>query len=122
MSNKKLNDNCILFVDQVLNADEHDRTREEKRTIIPEMMEKEGRFRTPCCEYFVSYIENFKEVYDGHIGIGFSAGEDDYFEDFTNCPFCGASITYAIGKTYKMVPGKTIGSWVKLEVNEDLRP
>ncbi len=115
MSNKKLNDNCILFVDQILNGDEHDRTREEIRSIVPEVTEKEGRFSTPCCEYLVSYIDNFKEVYDGHIGIGFSSDGDEYFEDFTNCPFCGAPISYLIGKTYRMVPGKTVGTWVKQE-------
>jgi hypothetical protein len=118
MSNKKLNDDCILFVDHILNADENDRTREEIRSIRPEALEKEGRFRIPCCEYLVEYIDKFEEVYDGHIGLGFCADGDDYFEDFSNCPFCGAPISYSVRKTFKMVPEKTAGRWVKQEVSE----
>jgi len=118
MSNKKLNDRCLLFVDQIINADENDRNKEEVRSIKPEAIVKEGRFRTPCCEYLLEYIDKFMEVYDGHIGLGFSADGDDYFEDFTNCPFCGAPISYVIRKTFRMVPGKSAGSWIKQEVGE----
>ena len=116
MSNNKLNENCTLFVDQVMNSDANDRNREDVRSIVPESEEKEGRFKTPCCEYLVEYIDKFKEVYDGHIGLGFIADGDEYFEDFTNCPFCGAPISYVIRKTFKMVPGETSGSWIKHEI------
>jgi hypothetical protein len=118
MKNKKLNNYCILFVDRILNADENDRSREDVRSIKPEATEKEGRFSTPCCGYLVEYIDRFKEEYDGHIGLGFQADDDDYFEDFANCPFCGSPITYVIRKTFKMVPEKTTGQWTKQEVNE----
>ena len=115
MSNKKLNDKCILFVDQILNADENDRAREDVRTVKPEAIEKVGRFKTPCCDNLVEYVDKFKEVYDGHIGLGFSADGDDYFEDFTNCPFCGAPISYAVRKSFKMVAEKPAGVWVMQE-------
>jgi hypothetical protein len=116
MSNNKLNDRCILFVDQVANSDDKDRNREDVRSITPESAVKEGRFKTQCCDYLVEYIDKFKEVYDGHIGLGFIVDDDDYFEDFTNCPFCGAQISYSVRKTFRMVPGKTAGSWIKQEI------
>lgn len=118
MGNKVLNDRSILFVDQILNADENDRTREDLRSIKPEAIEKDGRFRTPCCEYLVEYIDKFREVYDGHIGIGFSTDGDEYFEDFTNCPFCGAPISYLVRKTFKMVKEENGKGWVAMEVYE----
>lgn len=116
MNNKKLNEKCILFIDQILNADQNDRTREDIRSIKPEETGKEGRFGTPCCEYLVENIDRFVQVYDGHIGLEFQADGDDYFEDFTNCPFCGAPISYVIRKTFKMVSDKPLGRWVKQEV------
>ena len=61
-------------------------------------------------------FDKFKEVYDGHIGLEFTADGDEYFEDFTNCPFCGAPISYVIRKTFRMVPGKTGGSWIREEI------
>jgi hypothetical protein len=112
MMNNKLNDDCILFVDRILNADQSDRTKEDARSIKPE----EERFKTPCCEYLVKYIDKFKEEYDGHIGLGFSEDGDDYFEDFTNCPFCGAPISYVVRKTFKLVSDATARKWVKQEV------
>ncbi|HEY3420640.1 MAG TPA: hypothetical protein VGK23_08825 [Methanomassiliicoccales archaeon] len=117
MSNKQLNDRCVIFVDQILNADEKDRTKEDVRSIEPEVTEKEGRFKIPCCEYLVDNIGRFKGVYDGHIGLEFSVDGEEYFEDFTNCPFCGAAISYAIRKTYKMVQGRNAGQWTKQEVD-----
>jgi hypothetical protein len=117
MNNEKLNDSCELFVDEILNADVNDRAIEDVRSIQPEELEKEGRFDTPCCGYLVEYIDKFKEVYDGHIGLGFQADGDDYFEDFSNCPFCGAPISYVIRKRFRMVPGKSAGLWIKQEVN-----
>ena len=108
MSNNKLNDDCIIFIDEVVNSDANDRTREDVRSVTPESVERQGRFRTPCCEYLVEYIDKFKEVYDGHIGLGFIADGEDYFEDFTNCPFCGAPISYVTRKKFRMVPGKLL--------------
>ena len=116
MSNNQLNDRCIIFVDRILNADINDRSKKDVRSIKPEETEKEARFKTPCCEYLVENIDRFKEVYDGHIGLGFLLDGDDYFEDFTNCPFCGISISYTVRKTYKMVPGSASGIWVRQEV------
>jgi hypothetical protein len=115
MSNNQLNDRCIIFVDRILNGDSNDRAKKDIRTFKLEGIEKEGRFKTPCCEYMVENIDRFKEVYDGHIGLEFKLEDEDYFEDFTNCPFCGALISYAIRKTFNMVPG-TAGPWVKQEV------
>lgn len=115
--NKRLSDSCILFVDVVLNADEKDRNREDKRTVLPDVSSNGQRFSSPCCEHLLEYVDKFKEVYDGHLGLEFTADGDDYFEDFTNCPFCGASISYAVRKTFTMVPdGK--GKWEKEEVKE----
>ena len=116
MSNNQLNDRCIIFVDRILNADIKDRTKKDIRSFKPEEIEKEARFETPCCEYMVENIDRFNDVYDGHIGLGFVADGDDYFEDFTNCPFCGAPISYAIRKTFNMVPGGA-GLWIKQEVD-----
>jgi hypothetical protein len=110
--NKKLSANCIIFVDQILNADQNDRTKEDIRSVKPE----EERFKTPCCEYLVEHIDRFKEEYDGHIGVGFSIDGDDYFEDFTNCPFCGAPISYTVRKTFRMVSDAAARKWVKQEV------
>ncbi len=115
MGNYQLNDRCVIFVDQILNGDSKDRTREDLRSIKPEELAKDGRFKTSCCEYMVENLDRFKELYDGHIGLGFTLDEEEYFEDFTNCPFCGVPISYAVRKTYKMVPGKTAGQWVKQE-------
>jgi hypothetical protein len=117
MSNNKLNERCVLFVDRILNADANDRTIEDIRFIKPEAIEKEERFGTPCCEYLIEYIDKFKEEYDGHIGLGFLADGDDYFEDFINCPFCGAPISYTIRKTFKMVQEGTVGLWKKQDVS-----
>jgi hypothetical protein len=116
MSNNQLNDRCIIFVDRNLNGDDNDRTKKDIRSFKPEGIEKEGRFKTPCCEYMVENIDKFKEVYDGHIGLEFLQEGEEYFEDFTNCPFCGAPISYAIRKTFNMVLG-TSGLWVKQEVD-----
>jgi hypothetical protein len=116
MSNHKQNGTCVLYVDQLLNGDAKDRTREDIRSIRPEELEKEGRFQTPCCAYLVEYIDKFKEEYDGHIGLGFSADGDDYFEDFSHCPFCGSPISYTIRKTFRMVQEGTAGVWTKQEV------
>jgi hypothetical protein len=114
--NKKLNDKCVLFVDVVLNADEMDRSREDRRTSVPEVSGKDERFSSPCCENLLEYVDKFKEVYDGHLGLEFTTDGDEYFEDFTNCPFCGAGITYAVRKTFKMVPEGNPGKWAKREV------
>jgi hypothetical protein len=115
MSNSRLNGRCELFVDRILNADGNDRTRSETRSIRPEGLEKEGRFGTPCCDYLVQYIDRFKEEYDGHIGLAFVEDGDEYFEDFTNCPFCGAPISYTIRKSFRMVQEGSAGPWKKQE-------
>ena len=119
MGNNRLNGACILFVDIILNGNEKDRMRKDVRSIKPEAIVKEGRFKTPCCEYLLEHIDHFKEEYDGHIGLGFSVDDEEYFEDFTNCPFCGVPITYAVRKTFKMVPGKGTDLWIKQEVDEN---
>jgi hypothetical protein len=116
--NNKLNDNCILFVDVVLNADEKDPTREDKRTILPEVTGNEERFASPCCENLLQYVDKFEDVYDGHLGLEFTVESDEYFEDFTNCPFCGANISYEVRKTFKMVSDGKAEKWVKQEVME----
>jgi hypothetical protein len=116
--NKKLNDNCILFVDVVLNGDEKDRTRDDKRTIKPEVAGNEERFESPCCEHLLEYVDKFKEVYDGHLGLEFIIDDEEYFEDFTNCPFCGANISYVVRKTFRMVSDGKARKWVKQEVIE----
>jgi len=118
LMNKKLNDNCILFVDVVLNGDEMDRSREDKRTIKPEVKGNKERFASPCCEHLLEYVDKFKEVYDGHLGLEFIDGGDEYFEDFTNCPFCGAGMSYAVRKTFRMVPDGKPGKWIRQEVAE----
>jgi hypothetical protein len=118
MINNKINDRCVLFVDQLLNADEKDRTKEDVRSIRPEGLEKEGRFKTPCCAYLVEYIDRFKEEYDGHIGLGFSADGDDYFEDFSHCPFCGSPISYTIRKRFRMVQEGNGKPWTMQETYE----
>jgi hypothetical protein len=115
-TNKKLNDRCVLFVDVIMNADEKDRTREEKRTIIPEVSVNGERFAAPCCEHLLEYVDKFKEVYDGHLGLEFVTEGDEYFEDFTNCPFCGADISYSVRKTFEMVSAEKGNKWVKREV------
>ena len=115
MSNGKLNASCIILIDQVLNGDPSDRSREDVRSIKPDGLENERRFNTVCCDYMEQHIDQFKDVYDGHIGLEFKEDDDEYFEDFSHCPFCGAPISYVIRKKFRMVQEKAGSGWIRME-------
>jgi hypothetical protein len=115
MPNRNLNPACVILVDQILNGDPADRTREDVRSVMPEGLTKDRRFNTPCCDYMVQHIDQFKDVYDGHIGLEFVEDDEEYFEDYSNCPFCGSPITYIIRKRFRMVQDKNGSGWVRTE-------
>jgi hypothetical protein len=115
MPNRNLNSVCIILVDQIFNGDPTDRSKEDLRSVKPEGLEGERRFNTPCCDYMLQHIGHFKEVYDGHIGLEFKEDDEEYFEDYSNCPFCGSPVSYVIRKKFNMVPDKTGSNWVKME-------